>query len=904
MPEPFWRTRDSGIPLPESFLWGSYRSTLDSTGDYVLLKGHNGGGRNPHHTFALLEFRLAGNTLLKGYGTQVQTSADGLVEPVVGMDAALKRADVLGRTAYAVGEVPRLPFCTWRRALLLRPERFALVVDRLGYRTESANLLRRTTWETVGGRWDPTRRAVVFQARPATAGQPGWKLFPALESPCASRPSNAEAARSLIDLAELGIRLVKATRPGDFIEQTFTLAEPFTGDLHADLLHYLDRGVVRVLLDGREVVAECDHFASTATRTRIPLGRCHLAAGPHGLRVEAVRCHEGLDRCYIGLAGVALQETGAADPSEPLVALCPADAEAVDGTGLVRMDWAGPVLRDGTQTCFYLLAATPDAATRPLSCTRIAPEAALLRTPQLALAVAGTYEGTTAEVALITPDGVAARGLATATLAGLRLQADPPVDLDWDWTAGTLEVACAAPCRLAVTALPVHWDGREIEPTGGLVSLELPPGEHRIEGVRPPAALPQTVAETLEQRAEATPAPVQAVLATVAPASPLPTLSPVYQADLRAPVVAVVTGGDRTFAATAREVVALAADGATTARAKTAGDIRTLHWWPEHSLLLAGCADERVVAFRPDGSVAWTFTSEMDHAVWEAAKQYWFKSAHPGIYGLDTGPFLEGGTQCFVGSACTLEVLDGSGGLVKRLPVFWGPGWRFGIRPNADGSRDLLVARQPTDVHALAIVNSRTLTVTGSGFDGVPAGHTNPTGWSTMSRNHLFIQDIDGDGKAEVVSEINGFWNRITVWDLDGRARANAHLGPGRQIPYRNLRDLVVEDLDGDGRCEVAAALDSGLVALLDCRLERRWSTRLPSPPEVLLPVPGPAGRPVLLAACEAGEVVQLAADGALVARGAVVGRPVAGCVLPRAGGALAAVATDAGRLCAFAPRF
>ena len=64
-------------------------------------------------------------------------------------------------------------------------------------------------------------------------------------------------------------------------------------------------------------------------------------------------------------------------------------------------------------------------------------------------------------------------------------------------------------------------------------------------------------------------------------------------------------------------------------------------------------------------------------------------------------------SQAFVGSACTLEILDEDGNLVKRLPVFWGPGSRFALIDGPEGSIDLLIARQPTDSHAMAVVNNR-----------------------------------------------------------------------------------------------------------------------------------------------------------------------------------------------------
>ena len=72
---------------------------------------------------------------------------------------------------------------------------------------------------------------------------------------------------------------------------------------------------------------------------------------------------------------------------------------------------------------------------------------------------------------------------------------------------------------------------------------------------------------------------------------------------------------------------------------------------------MAGCVDEKVIAFDRQGQRKWVFTSEMDPAVYEAAKTYWFKSApgHEGVHGLYTGAFDEGKNRCFVGSACTLE---------------------------------------------------------------------------------------------------------------------------------------------------------------------------------------------------------------------------------------------------------
>ncbi len=52
-----------------------------------------------------------------------------------------------------------------------------------------------------------------------------------------------------------------------------------------------------------------------------------------------------------------------------------------------------------------------------------------------------------------------------------------------------------------------------------------------------------------------------------------------------------------------------------------------------------------MIAFDETGKRQWVFTSEMDPAVYRAAKTYWFKSApgHAGIHGLFTGVFLDEG---------------------------------------------------------------------------------------------------------------------------------------------------------------------------------------------------------------------------------------------------------------------
>ncbi|MDD4788918.1 MAG: VCBS repeat-containing protein, partial [Pirellulales bacterium] len=313
---------------------------------------------------------------------------------------------------------------------------------------------------------------------------------------------------------------------------------------------------------------------------------------------------------------------------------------------------------------------------------------------------------------------------------------------------------------------------------------------------------------------------------------------------------------------------------------------------------------EKVIAFDGDGRRKWVFTSEMDGAVYEAAKTYWFKSApgHEGIHGLHTGAFDEGKSRCFVGSACTLEILDEGGNLVKRIPAFWGPGRKFLLVPAPNGSQNLLISRWPNGTDELAIVNSKAMAVTGRGYYGVPAGHTYVGGWTAQNRTALFHEDLDGDGTKELATAINGTWNRVTVYSERGKPLDNAQFGPGRSnAPRAQMRGMDIADLDGDGKKELILGISEGLVVALDGKCRPIWSTRLPDPPVSLRSItPAGAKTPWVVAGCEDGAVAALDAKGALIRLGRVSGRPTHIEAMQTSAGPLAVLATDQGEVKAF----
>ncbi|MBU0610847.1 MAG: hypothetical protein KKI08_23410, partial [Armatimonadetes bacterium] len=766
MPEDMWRSRNTGIPLNQSFRWGSYRSALGPASDYILIDGYNGAGRNPYHTFDILELRLNGTTMLKNYHNQVLSSADGMVEPQVAMDGALLRQDVLGGTAVCVGEVPKLPFANWRRTLALRTGRYAVVCDDLAFRTDSENMKLETTWEVPGGSWDAAAQAVRTREIPRELPQ-GWLDFPALQAECTCGPGTP--AELLSKLTSINIVLLKAPEPGAWVQMPFTLKEAVSGEVFVDLLNYTDRGIVKLYLDGAAATEQIDHYAPAVATQRVSLGKHELAAGAHTLKLEVVGRRPDSPRCYAGLIGLRLKPEGAASATQPVACeLRPGDVLDVTANAtnksIQEMVWRGPVKQGQHRVSFTLLGQNNTGRTDGLACLRIADNAAALAVPEAGVASVGDFRGNKGEFIILTEKSCYGHGVTQVGMELVLLKSDVPVDVDWDFEAGRLCFNATKPAKVTLAL------------TGGAKTLDLAAGRHDLAQMIPSTAvwkpltaqLPELVEQGQKLRTEALAAQAAPVKLTAA------ELKPVMTGELGGKpgegIVIPSAAGDQLAVPVGKSVVILDAAGKVARKLDLAAEVRALNWWAAPKLLLVGCLDEQVVAFDEQGGKQWEFTSVMDHAVYEAGKQYWFKSAsgHGGIHGLYSGAFDDGQQRAFVGSACTLEILDTKGQLVKRLPVFWGPGRKFLMVDAPDGTKNLLVARWHNDGVNMAVVSSKTMTRTGSGYDGVPAGHTHVGGWDCMNREDNFRVDLDGDGKPEIVSAINGTWNRVTIYSEQG----------------------------------------------------------------------------------------------------------------------------------------
>ncbi|MFH1267240.1 MAG: VCBS repeat-containing protein, partial [Planctomycetota bacterium] len=603
------------------------------------------------------------------------------------------------------------------------------------------------------------------------------------------------------------------------------------------------------------------------------------------------------------------------DPEAARFELRSCDVQEVRGRSPVSMTWNGPVKKDEHRLAFHLIGQTTSESPDALACVRVADGAAALALPEPALAVVGEHGRVKGELVVLAADHLYAHAVTSAGIDSVLVLSNTPVDLDWDFSSGVVNVVAKIPATLALrlaAADGLQVDGKpaKAQPEAGIFKIQLAEGRHVLTGAEPATEPGEELAASIERLlAEGRKRRTEQLAAVSAREKPtVPELPVAFAAQVGGRVADVIripsAEAAQLAVAESSAIHLLTHDGKEIRKLETDATIRVLRWWDEHNLLLAGCVDEKVIAFDPSGQRRWMFTSEMDPAVYEAAKTYWFKTApgHEGIHGLYTGAFDDGKSRCFVGSACTLEILDETGNLVKRTPVFWGPGRMFLLVDAGDDAKNLLISRWPNGGDHLAIVNSKAMAVTGGGYNGVPAGHSYVGGWTAQNRTALFHEDLDGDGTREIATAINGTWNRVTVYSESGHPLFNAQFGPGASnAPRAQMRDMDLADLDGDGKREIVVGLSEGLVVALSNECQKVWSTRLPSPPASLRCVDPPGDAlPRVVVGSDDGTVTALDEKGSLVRLGKVTGRPMHMATLDTPAGPLAVLATDKGEVKGF----
>jgi outer membrane protein assembly factor BamB len=350
-------------------------------------------------------------------------------------------------------------------------------------------------------------------------------------------------------------------------------------------------------------------------------------------------------------------------------------------------------------------------------------------------------------------------------------------------------------------------------------------------------------------------------------------------------------GQSRIAVSEGRAVVVLDSRGEVLHRLPTEATAKVFHYWPQAGLLAAGCQDFKVIAFDPaTAQRRWVFESQQINPIFQkSGATGWFDRSPPwnkGIFALNSGLFLDGKSQLLVGTASTVEALDEHGKLVKSMMPGCGVVCDMALLHR--GSEVILMPALPHGRAMIYQLSNRDPDKPTFYSVGAFAPRRNAATFVSEYKNgyvRLAAEDLDADGRQELVGLFNGSLNGLHVWNDQGEVVGDAAFGDGAPAPLpthdpvveqRNMRDMAIADLDGDAKKEIAVITSRGFLIVLDWQGRRLWGRRLPSEPTALVALgarAGAAGR--IAVGCHGGELLALDAQGDFVAHARIEGIPV-----------------------------
>jgi len=883
----------------------SFRTSNDGSGDFLLFDGIHIGG--VYHCFSLLEYVLNGDILFMGQRTHLNFMSSGMTAAKRPKYSLLDRLEINGRSAVIAASVPGYNFTHWRRCVLHRKGRYTLVTDRLTSLRDTPAATVELNWALADGTAADASPGLVKIKVVQSAGHDALFAFKALELPGDRLKSNLppdNILRSTYDAVTL-----KNDDKGAYLEISFDVPKEVEGEMAADFVNSRNRGLVRMTLDGEVILPRFNQYSpqSRKVAATVSLGRRRLGAGRHVIRLESLGPASDSIGCFISFRG--LKVFGKLRTNEYVLGISDKLKTAVRDVGttigsaasdkMISAVWTG-ALKEGEEKLFFSLITPKAAAGKAGNCVRLAPNAAALALGDgPAVAVSGEYGGTKADIAVLGSGHLVACG---ATRCGGFFSSSEPIDVDWDFATGDLAIKCArkSAATFALENARVDFRGRgavTLERAGEDFKLLLEKGAYTLKNAKPRASLVATNRrQCLDAFAKAS---AERDRAPVVELNAVEVSAPELQIEWRAQVggfpydVEVFQSGGQTIVAVAEDTNIFLFDSKGKLIRKLTADspAKVIHYWPEAKLLAGGCLDFKVIAFDiASGRRRWVFESkDINPHLKKSGFGGWFDRnplENKGIHALASGVFLNGKSQLLVGTASTVEALDENGKLLQSMMA--GPGVVTDMTLlNCGGEVKLLPARL-FGRFMLYQLSSRDP----QKFKCLSVGEFAPRrGASTYAAEYgngyarIIAEDLDGDGKQEVVGLFNGALNGIHVWDNKGTIIGDAAFGDGRasprpsykkRLPELNMRGLGIADLDGDGKKELCVITSRGFLIALDWKCNKLWTKRMPSEP-ISLEVfdAGKDGKGIIVVGCRKGGAYSLDAKGVFTGRTNIGGIPL-----------------------------
>jgi hypothetical protein len=810
-----------GMPFPDkdaAFSIASWREN-NHGGDFILVDGHlDTILRQPLHAMTLFTLTLDKLPLLAGYRNQLWARKDGLALSKLPRAAHLDNYLAMGKAAGLSSSLPISKTAKWKRSFLHRPS-FCLVADQIFEKKRKQQTYDlKINWEHGPG---------LKQVLSDQSGQIRLKSDTINKNICdyyvdAKSNYHTEPAEAKTVLLRGGVKalLFKGQKLGQRLIISFKTSKTFNGKANIRFYGYIDRGSCNIYLDNKLLRKNFSIYSAHPEIIDLKLDNVQLAAGEHKLILESsAPSSKNKHKFSIGFISFSLSSKplmfpegsiSFCDPLRPQLEKHKGNLQDKLTGKLSVYSFAIQVSSTTPATVFTLLSSLP---ADKVSCQRINSHAALLSLPQVALVVCGQLKAPQLKGEMLIAAEKFISGFQVKRVGDL-LRSPKPVDIDWSLDSGELRIKTKRTIKIELA-------GKVYKLKKGINKLLIKPNSELLQkysaGLKGLKTKPlnKQGSKPLIMGQELKPEKILQLNA-------FPTASLIFQNSM-----AVSSGKKiRIFDSNLREISSMTADSI----------VGKLHYVNESKQLLAGCVDEKVIAFNPaTGKRKWTFVSKMAPGLKETGAVWYFKSAHPGIYGLSSGKFINKKELIFVGSASTLEVIDLKGNLVKRQKILWGPVWQFALFPPLDKPRLAMAQVYPGSEYLTCFTPNFKKII---GFNMPPPEAESFKLWACSNRTNIDVVDLDNDNSMKVISGINGFWNRIIVWDINGKPIREVSFGPGysirvasygkQRLERRFLSDVKL--LQKNGNRQILAAVEDSLI-MFSHKLEKSWRKRLPAQP-------------------------------------------------------------------------
>lgn len=876
-----WQAREIKIFPEHAFHLATYRNTLDSSGDFIRIIGWNDGRLPPFASNWINELCINGYRLLKE--SLVSVSNNGVLDGCIPMDSGLINQSITGPFAIATCYTPGSEICESKRTILHKAGQFCVFIDEFDFAATSKNAEISSKWGMKDKILHPKDKTVLINGENLNPPPADWIYFAALDNPFQNKPFDPyrRGNTSLSDIVSsnsagrAGARILKgADHAGDFLEMTFELVKAVKGQYFVELYNRGHRRPVSIYLDDNKVIDKFIKDSPTESVIRVNSGIQYLGIGKHKLRIEVAEEDPKAGPCYIGLSGLLIKPEGVSDEVlNSNFSLIPSDDLKMEIVGNdVCMSWRGEVKKGCKKNILYLLVQKQNES--KIDFHRIADNAVYTNTPQKAIIISGDFENTKADYSIISEDYIYAHNTKQAGIGGLSLlKSNEPVEIFWDFKKNVLEVKADKPC--------IIWLCKTFSEVDGAVAAQ----KEKEIIIDSNKSLIKTEFDSAIQKK------IISLISNYASkkiddynqnAPKINDVKAVESAKI-SEIIDVNSNISRmiSFKTDTQEYLAVAEGRALhlfdenykeVSKISTDAPVQAIHWWADKKLLLLGCENEKVSAFNDKWEKAWSFTSIMAPEIYETGKYYWYRSwpGHGGIHGLFSGIFDHNESRAFIGTACTIEIIDSSGQLIKRVPTTtlwgiqgWGPSFKFLTTDAEDNSVNLIAARKPNGFNSLSIINSKSINLIGTGFDGVPKGQTDIKPWMRVDTVQMYKDDIDNDSRENVIIASAGAWNRVTVYSEKGTALYNANFGENK------INDMDI--MHCTKQTSILICTNKGLLAVLDCYCKPLWSKIYGNSVEFVRAINNN-----IMIACKNGEIIILNQDdGSIISQGRIAGRPI-----------------------------